>query len=649
MKKTVIAAVAAIALAQGVWAQSVAIVENGSAKLPILVKDAKNPVALELQRVVKKISGAELKIAKPTSASRGIFLGVASDFPWLKLEKDAADLGIEGFFIKTDGRNVLLIGGEQKGVSHAAMTLLHEIGCRWFFPGEAWEVLPETKTIRGAWNLRQKPSFDIQRLLGYGFGGYAATARDKGLWDMHNRQGSAFPVAIGHAAHGLTAEDFATRPELFAMVGGKRVNGSKPCFSHPDFIKLTTERVLAQAAGGAKMIPLTPADGLGYCECPLCHAWAKGGDVVWDKGSQFATRPDGKLVCITSESLFNCINAAAKALGEKHPGVLIGTYAYSAYSHPPSFPVEPNVFIQTTTAYRRTPMSLQEQLETFHAMGVQSGIRGYWGVYQWDWDGPVVTGELSIPKLVDDIRFYHRNNVRSLNTEMSCNWAPRGIGYYVGGRLLWNVNEDPKALIKEFYELAFGPAARTMERYYVRWLGDGVRVGAAAAPTVAGRPATAAAPQGELDDVGMDSAAFNRASLKAAFKDLDEAARLVKDMPAHKARVDQIRLYALYLSLRIKLDEAGQTGDTEAIRAAVQAETVFGARLLNTHMIHVRPLIGKAFHRRFKKYESQLKGSVEWPEGNSMEAWGKGYRVPREDVPDAAEIEKLWTETLAWL
>ena len=66
-------------------------------------------------------------------------------------------------------------------------------------------------------------------------------------------------------------------------------------------------------------------------------------------------------------------------------------------------------------------------------------------------------------------------------------------------------------------------------------------------------------------------------------------------------------------------------------------------------MIHVRPLIGKAFHRRFKTYESQLKGLPEWPEGNSMEGWGKGYRVPRDDVPDAAEIEKLWAEAIAWL
>jgi hypothetical protein len=188
-----------------------------------------------------------------------------------------------------------------------------------------------------------------------------------------------------------------------------------------------------------------------------------------------------------------------------------------------------------------------------------------------------------------------------------------------------------------------------MERYYARWLGEGVRVSPAAGATIADRAAATAVPQDELGLAQMDKAAFNHDSLKAAFSDLDAAARQVKDMPAHKARVDQIRLYALYLSLRIRLDEAGKTGDPAAIRAAVEAETVFGARLLNTHMIHVRPLIGKAFHRRFKAYESQLKGLPEWPEGNSMEGWGKGYRVPRDDVPDEAEIEKLWAEASTWL
>jgi hypothetical protein len=633
-----LALVLSISLAQG---GEVMLTEKGLPRMPILIGSADHPAAAELRRTLRKISGADLEISAATPGAVGIYVGVASNFPWLGLQGEGAELGPEGCLVRSDGKNLLLIGGGEPGASHAVNTFLLELGCRWFFPGDVWEVLPQTPTIRGDWNLKQRPDFHIQRHLGYGFGAYRQNADDKDAWDRHNRLGGSVAVSISHAGHGLSSNDFTRAPELFAMREGKRVYGSKPCYSHPEFIRRTSERVLAAAAKGREMISLTPADGLGYCECPLCQSWAQGNEVVWDKGTQFAKRPDGRLVCITSESLFNCINAAARALRESHSGALIGTYAYSAYSHPPSFPIEPNVFIQTTTAYRRTPMSLKEQLESFRAMGVQSGIRAYWAVYQWDWDGPTVTGELALNRLVDDLRFYHTNNVRSLNTEMSCNWGPRGLGYYLGARLLWNVNENPKALVADFYQRAFGPAAKAMERYYVRWLGSGAQTSARSDPPTE-RPATVeiATPTDELGDAA--AAPFSREALQAAFTDLDEAARLVKDLPGPKARVDHLRLYALYLALRFDLEDAAKRRDREAIVHAVREETVFGARIMRTNMIHTRPLIGKAFHRRFKAYRHYLQGLPEWPQ-DPTDGWSEGFRTTRQDVPDAEEIERLWT------
>ena len=623
------------------------LISNGVARLPILAPSTNDPAALDLAAVLKKISGAEPAVLAAAPGTKGVYVGAATNFPWLGLEAEAAALGAEGCLVRSDGTNLVLLGRTPLGARHAAMTFLHELGCRWFFPGAAWEVLPELKTISGTWSLKQAPSFNIQRHLGYGFGAYGSNAADKRDWDLRNRMGGAFPVSIGHAGHGLSSNDFVRAPELFAMREGKRVFGSKPCFSHPDFIRRATDRVLAEAAEGAAMVSMTPADGLGYCECPLCRERAKGGAVVWTNGSQFAVRPDGKLVCITSESLFNCINSAARELKAKYPEALIGTYAYSAYSHPPSFPVESNVFIQTTTAYRRTPMTLQEQLETFHAMGVQSGIRAYWAVYQWDWDAPVVKGELELTKLADNIRFYYASNARSLNTEMSCNWGPRGLGYYVGSRLLWNVNEDPKSLVADFYQKAFGPAAAPMERYYVRWLGEGARVTGKPA-AAAGAGADAAGPEDELGAVSLTNVVFSRETLKAACADLDEAARLVKDWPAGRARVDQLRMYAHYLVLRLRLEEAGKTKDKAAIVNAVKEETVFGARIMKTNMIHARPLIGKAFHRRFKAYALYLKGLPEWPD-DPVKGWNKGFRAARSDVPAADELAQLWAADKAYL
>jgi hypothetical protein len=625
--------------------QAVVLTKDGVARLPILAGSVKGP-ADELQRYLAAISGAEVKVEAPRAGAPGIYVGLTADFPWLKLE-GIDRLGREGFLLKSDGTSLYLIAREPAGVRHAVATFLSSLGCRWFFPGKTWEVVPSRKTIEGSWDERQAPSFAIQRRIVYGFGASPVCGRDLADWERHNRMGGATPVSIGHTWHGLDNKaDFAQHPDWFALVGGQR-KASKPCYTHPEVVRRATEHALAQAARGAAMISMTPPDGLGYCECERCMAVCQGGKPYQEHGTTFARRPDGVLVNVTSETLFRFVNQVATAVAEKYPKVLVGCYAYSAYSHPPSFKLHPNVFLQTTTSFRRTPLTLAEQLDAFHAIGVQSGIRGYFSVYQWDWDYPAISkGELMLPRLVTDLRFYQKANVQSVNAEASCNWGPRGLGYYLAARLTWNVNDDPKALIADFYDQAFGPAALPMERYYVRWLGPyaAVRTHPPAARPTATAQATSAV-KGELDAEQGGQEEFNAETLKAAYRDLDEAARLVKDRPDCRARVDQLRLYAHYLYLRVRLDEAARAKDKAKVIEAVRDETVFGARLMDTGMIHSRPLVGKEFYRRFLAYKDFLEGTPEWPQSQAAavrNAAGQGCRQTRTDIPGRDELERLW-------
>jgi len=379
-------------------------------------------------------------------------------------------------------------------------------------------------------------------------------------------------------------------------------------------------------------------------------AVCQGGKPYQEHGTTFARRPDGVLINVTSETLFQFVNQVATAVAAKFPKTLVGCYAYSAYSHPPSFKLHPNIFLQTTTAFRRTPLTLNEQLEAFHEIGVQSGIRGYFSVYPWDWDYPAITkGDLSLPRLVSDLRFYQKSNVQSINGESSCNWGPRGLGYYLAARLMWNVHEDPKALIADFYDKAFGPAAVPMERYYVRWWGPYATI--RTKPTAV-RAANAKTVTDELAADQGTPEEFNRETLTATYRDLDEAAALVKDRPEYLARVDQVRLYAHYLYLRIRLEEAARAKDKPRVIAAVKDETVFGAQLRDTGLIHSRPLVDKEFYRRFLAYKDFLAGTPEWPESKAdavRKASGQGYRQQRSDIPDRAELERLWAEDKAVL
>src|ERR1700722_14417936 len=232
-------------------APAVVVADAGQPRLTIVVGSVKDGLE-ELQKVLRRMSGAEFKIAAQPAKAGSLFVGLAADFPALKIDKPD-ELGAEGFLLKTDGTHVWLISNKPLGVQHAIATFLHKLGCRWFFPGAVWEVIPQRKRIEVRFNERQMPSFSLGRHIHYGFGAFGPCARDLEEWNRHNRMGGPIPVGMGHTWFGLNnVTDFAAHPEWFALVGGKR-KASKPCYSHPGVIKQGIHHALERAAGGASL------------------------------------------------------------------------------------------------------------------------------------------------------------------------------------------------------------------------------------------------------------------------------------------------------------------------------------------------------------------------------------------------------------
>jgi len=600
-------------------AQTIVLVRDSIPRLPIRAGSTRAP-ALELKRYLDRIAGSNFQILPPAKGQAGIHVGLLADFPWRKFDH-TGELGREGFLIESDGESLFIAAREERGVSHGVMTFLHHLGCRWFFPGPVWEVIPGKKTLAGAWSERQIPAFETQRTIWYGYGAYRPGKEALEDWNRHNRMGGPIKIAIGHTWYGLHPEkDFQEHPEWFALVQGKR-QPSKPCYSSPAVLERAVEYALKQAERGADMISLSPPDGLGYCECSRCMAVLEGGEPFQDHKTTFGRRPDGTLVSVTSETLFSLVNRVAGALSGKFPETIVGCYAYSAYSHPPSFSLHPGVYLQVTSAYRRTPISLEEQLRQFGKKTRQLGIREYFSVFQWDWDYPD-PGKLEPGALQETLQFYRRMGVTAVNAEASCNWAPRGLGYYLASRLMWNVDVDVKAAMVDFYEKCFGPAALPAQRYFARFYGPGAFV----LEDPRGAPARRRLRQDGKIRVEV---------LKAAYRDLDDATRLTREAPSCRARIDQLRLYAHYLLLRYRLQEEEMSGDEQRILDAIRAETVFAGRLTNTHLIHSRALIGKAFLRRFRGHSRLLERVPE------ARAGGEGWRRVGEP-PAPEELEELW-------
>src|SRR5689334_408652 len=85
----------------------VVLVQDGAAQLPIIAGRVKEPVD-ELKKYLGSMSGADVKVEPAKEGATGIYVGLAADFPWLKL--DGVDkLGPEGFILKSEGKNVFAI------------------------------------------------------------------------------------------------------------------------------------------------------------------------------------------------------------------------------------------------------------------------------------------------------------------------------------------------------------------------------------------------------------------------------------------------------------------------------------------------------------------------------------------------------------
>ena len=586
----------------------VQIARNGKGLLPIFAAVDAAPngrpgidqLAVEdLRMVLKRMTGGEFEIRSgplPGNRGAGIYVGQAAafeSFPGI----GKAPAG-EGFALRTTrAGQVLVIGHSRRGVSHGVYTLLEHLGCRWYFPHPAWTVIPRQANVSVSINQAQEPDFSIQRRIWVGHGLHSPTIRrDFDTWMRRNRMGSSVQLVTSHSWPGIDpGRDFDTHPEWFGLVKGKR-KPDKPCYANPQVISKGIARALAyfRARPSAGMISVSPADGVGFCECDQCRKLAKVVKIypAHGPGAMFGTTADGKEVSLASETVFHYANAVADAVADKFPGKYVGILAYSSYAHPPSFGLRPNVYVELTRGYRRTPLTFQEQLTQFARKAKGLGIYEYYDVEQWSWDLPGAARAANLEDLAASIGHFHRNNIQSVIGETSNNWVPNGIGYYVISRLLWDVRTDLRAVEDEFYRKAFGPAAEPLKRFYRRWESGQV---------------------------------LNARTLALAHRDLAEAVEATKDAPPCRARVDHVRMYLHFLKAHIKPLDAkklARGSNPGPARKRIADLGRYVSRLMDTGVIH-----SYAFNRYLKQAGDAF--------GCDTKDWQKPGRIPTPNEIDA--------------
>jgi hypothetical protein len=465
-------------------------------------------VAAEFAAYLKRITGADFqtRATPPVANEAHILLGTLAEFPDDALAKPLETRngydGREAFAIRTDATRLRLIGSTDLGASHAAYRLLEHLGCRWFFPAAEWEVVPPASpTLKVSLDVTDRPVI-LSRRIWYGWGYFRDKAdpervvRDYKSWSRRNRMASSLPINAGHAWEDLILSNkklFDEHPEYRALTKGKR-QGWMLCVSNPAVRQLAVDYALKYFARNpkAEMASMECSDGGGHCDCDECKKL--GG---------------------YSNQVFGLANHVARAVAAKHPGKMVGVLAYNEHSEPPTFDLEPNVYVQLTAGFTTGKYTFDELLDLWPKVCRNMGFYDYYSVWLWDFDRPPGGRGGNTDYIKKQIKRYADRRATSIDAESGNNWGPHGRGYYLANRLMWNPDADAAAILADFHDKAFGPAAAAMKRYYDR-LDPGNK------PLV------------------------SRHLFALAYRDLKEASELAKDRPDVLARLDHLKQYLRY-------------------------------------------------------------------------------------------------------
>lgn len=486
-------AAALVALSCQLGNAQITIVENGQPRATIVVaadEPKADTAAAAIQKYVEKMSGAKLPIVKegdPVGTPASILVGHTQAAAKLgvkipagfdeKIGPDAFEE--EGFVIKTTGRQIVVGGnsdGPYQGTIYAAYDLLERLGCRFYFPGEWGEVIPEEKTIAvPATDVLSKPDFVLRNNnLG---GWFPATKEERAAFDEWEQKikftpsrGGFYPrVGDGFLGFLLPPKEFGDDPELYAMnKNGSReqpatfLNGVMLSLHNPKVFELSVKNLREAFTGETKSaikgiispngFGISPPDGAAYDYDPKA--------VALNANFDFPTYIDHPM---TSEEFFGF---AARLAGE-FPQKWCATMAYSGREMPPqgvAIPKNMSVMyapIATCVLHPLGHPHCWRKQETFSLM--RQWCRQCDHVYLYDYNPGLLLGsfvpEADVANFSINAKHYRDMGLKGFSAEGRKTFMITWISYYVRSKFMWDADSDVEAIKKDFYGNFFGAEA----------------------------------------------------------------------------------------------------------------------------------------------------------------------------------------------
>jgi hypothetical protein len=480
------------------------IADKGQALLPIVISENADrevkQAAADLAETLARISGASFTITNGDGTG-GIALGTLTDFPALHPDYPVpfdAPSQREEYLLRSHDKGLYLIGQTPVAARHAAWDLLYRLGYRQFFPGPHWEVVPHLTTVSLSVDAREHPSF-YARSFFYGFGDWTDTSKNTARWVIKNRGGSAWPInQTSHAYQAIVAdrkEVFAQHPEYLCAT-----NSTKLRVSNPDLRKLVVDWALEylEKHPKAEVVSMEPSDGGGW------------------KNDE-----EAKVFKTVTDRVITLANEVAEAVEKQYGNTrYVGLYAYSEHSPAPTIAIRSNIIVGVATVYNQSGKTPEENMAAWRRQGAMIALRDYWNVTVWNLDRPAQQRASDVMAILNTYKRYHASGVRFCLAESSNSWGPIGLASYALTHLMWDITQDPKAIVDDFFSKAFGPAEGAMREFY-----------------------------GYLDGANRNTIAIaSRQQIGGMYRALDKAYGLTDD-PGIRSRLDDLTLYTRYVEM----------------------------------------------------------------------------------------------------
>ncbi len=468
--------------------------------------------AAELQTLLGQALGGSIPIVKTVSNGKvSIILGENA----LAKKAGISLKGIprDGYIIKSVGKKIYILGKDspkgnpaksmsrgiwahyfERGTVFGVYDFLDRIvGVRFYFPGEMGTVVPKYNNLKiGKLDIVYYPDFTTRKFSMYSGKWYEGNERNKKIHPGKTLNFYRLRMETKYIpnCHGLSRLGFLNRfgkthPEYFAlMTTGKRHNN--PGLPHPgqlcynskvrDEIAKDAVAFLSGKSAASRKIRhkygvswdlsgfqpgyfnVMPQDSLYPCRCPKCKKYFDGGDQAM------------------SEFIWGFTADIAKRVKQQGVAGKLTMMAYSSYRNiPKTVEIPDNVMVMTAV---RGPWN--EHLPKFRDRGdklIKDWVKKCHGKKTWLWNYTNKYGKLDIPGLPDSTpeavgSYYKRQAPYIFGAYMQSGtdyYIFDHMNLYVFSKICWDTKTDVDALLKEYYQKMYGPAASVMEKIFKRF------------------------------------------------------------------------------------------------------------------------------------------------------------------------------------